>query len=121
MARPALVPLIGTLAVFASQASAADLPAGRQYFAANCAACHSTTRGVNRTGPSLAGLIGRKSGSLSGFNFSPALKGANIRWTTATLDSWLRRPTNDVHTTRMTISIPSETDRQNLIAYLRTL
>jgi cytochrome c len=122
MTKPApFLPLIGALAIAPLEASAADLPAGKQYFAANCAACHSTTRGVNQIGPSLSGLIGRKSGLAPGFNFSAALRAANIRWTNATLDSWLRRPTNDVHSTRMMISVPSEMDRQNLIAYLRTL
>lgn len=100
---------------------AAGPPEGRLYYAANCAACHSTSRGENRTGPSLAGIIGRKSGTAPGFNYSPALKAANITWTSDSLDRWLQKPTNNVHTTRMMISVRSPTDRQNLIAYLQTL
>lgn len=109
------------LAVVPSQQLAANPAEGRRYFTANCAACHSTSRGENRTGPSLARIIGRKSGTAPGFNYSPGLKAANIRWTTESLDRWLQRPTNDVHTTRMMISVRSRTDRQNLIAYLKTL
>jgi cytochrome c len=109
------------LAIFPSQQLAANPAEGRRYFAANCAACHSTSRGENRIGPSLARLIGRKSGTAPGFNYSPGLKAANIRWSSESLDTWLQRPTNDVHTTRMMISVRTRTDRQNLIAYLRTL
>ena len=108
------------LAILPSQ-TAAGPPEGRRYYAANCAACHSTSRGENRTGPSLAGIIGRKSGSAPGFNYSQGLKEANITWTSDSLDRWLQKPTNDVHTTRMMISVRSHEDRQNLIAYLHTL
>ena len=115
---PALLLL---LAIVPSQQSSAGPAEGRRYFAANCAACHSTSRGENRIGPSLARIIGRKSGTAPGFNYSPGLKAANITWSTESLDRWLQRPTNDVHTTRMMISVHSRTDRQNLIAYLQTL
>jgi cytochrome c len=109
------------LALLQSQQLDANPYEGRRYFAANCAACHSTSRGENRTGPSLAGLVGRKSGTAPGFSYSPGLKAANIIWSTDSLDRWLERPTNNVHTTRMMISVRSRTDRQNLIAYLQTL
>lgn len=109
------------LALAPSQLLAASPPEGRRYFAANCAACHSTSRGENRNGPSLARIIGRKSGTAPGFKYSPGLKAANITWTSASLESWLFKPTNDVHTTRMMISVRSQADRQNLIAYLQTL
>ena len=115
---PALLLL---LALAPSQQSAAGPAEGRRYFAANCAGCHSTSRGENRTGPSLVRIMGRKSGTAPGYNYSPGLKAANITWNSESLDSWLQKPTNDVHTTRMMISVRSRTDRQNLIAYLHTL
>ena len=109
------------LALAPSQQSAAGPAEGRRYFEANCVACHSTSSGENRTGPSLARIIGRKSGTAPGFSYSPGLKAANITWNSESLDRWLQKPTNDVHTTRMMISVRSRTDRQNLIAYLKTL
>lgn len=117
----ALSPALLLLLALAPSQQAAGSAEGRRYFAANCAACHSTSPGENRTGPSLARIVGRKSGTAPGFNYSPGLKAANITWTSESLDSWLQRPTNDVHTTRMMISVRSRTDRQNLIAYLKTL
>jgi cytochrome c len=76
---------------------------------------------VNKIGPSLAGLVGRKSGSVPGYNYSSALKAANITWDEKTLDQWLQNPTGDVHGSKMFITVPGAGDRQNVIAYLETL
>ena len=115
---PGLLPF---LALVPSHKSATGPAEGRTYFEANCAACHSTSVGENRIGPSLARIMGRKSGTVPGFNYSTGLKAANITWSEESLDDWLENPTNGVHSTRMMISVRSRTDRQNLIAYLRTL
>src|SRR5207302_799233 len=76
---------------------------------------------VNKIGPSLVGVVGRKSGSEPGYNYSPALKAANITWDQKTLDQWLQNPTGDVHGSKMFITVPNAEDRQNVIAYLETL
>jgi cytochrome c len=49
------------------------------------------------------------------------MKSANITWDDATLDKFLASPNGFVHGTKMFISVPSGTDRQNVIAYLDTL
>jgi cytochrome c len=76
---------------------------------------------VNKMGPSLADVVGRKSGSAPGYNYSAALKAANITWDEKTLDQWLQNPTGDVHGSKMFITVPDAGDRQNVIAYLETL
>jgi cytochrome c2 len=48
---------------------------GQEIYQAQCSACHSNQPGVNGIGPSLAGVAGRKAGSLQGFHFTPALQG----------------------------------------------
>jgi cytochrome c len=101
--------------------AAADWPAGKQFFATHCSPCHPTERGENKIGPSLAGVVGRKSGSAPGYNFSAALKAANITWDEKTLDQWLQNPTGDVHGSKMFITVPNAGDRQNVIAYLEAL
>jgi cytochrome c len=93
---------------------------GRQVFA-RCAACHSTTPGENKVGPSLAGVYGRKSGSEPNFNYSGALRSAGITWDEHTLDKFLANPARDVRGTKMPINVPNATDRQNVITYLQTL
>jgi cytochrome c2 len=100
---------------------AEDPVTGQHVFAARCAACHGTTIDAKKLGPTLAGVFGRTSGSVTDFRYSPALKGAHLTWDSATLDKWLQNPSGLVHGTTMFANVPSSTDRQNLIAYLKTL
>jgi cytochrome c len=98
-----------------------DPAAGQRVFATHCATCHATEAGQNKIGPSLAGIVGSKSGTVPGFNFSAGMKNADITWDDAELDKFLANPAGDVHGTKMFINLPSEGDRQNVIAYLHTL
>jgi cytochrome c len=115
LASIALILLISPAAV-----GAGDPSAGEKVFA-RCAGCHSTAAGENKIGPSLAGVFGRKSGAEAGFNYSPALKNANITWDESTLDKFLENPSGFVHGTRMFINVSGADDRRNLIGYLKTL
>ena len=113
--------LIKILVISSTAVAAGDPVAGQRVFATHCATCHATEAGQNKIGPSLAGIVGSKSGTVPGFNFSPAMKNADITWDDAELDKFLANPTGDVHGTRMFVNLPSESDRQNVIAYLHTL
>jgi nitrite reductase (NO-forming) len=62
-----------------------DPAAGRQVFR-KCQACHSLDPGKAMLGPSLAGIMGRKAGSLPNYNYSTAMKQANISWDVKKLD-----------------------------------
>jgi cytochrome c len=110
----------GTLSVPLTAYAEGDAAAGEKIFA-HCAPCHSTKPGENKFGPSLAGVVGRKSGTEPGFNYSPALKAQNVTWDEANLDAWLQGPGKFVHGTKMIYSVPDEKDRQDVIAYLKTL
>lgn len=101
--------------------AAGDAAAGKQALTTTCGICHSTEPGVNKIGPSLAGIVGGKSGTVPGYNFSQALKAANITWDEQTLDKWLQNPQTDVHGTKMVVSVPDAEKRHNIIAYLATL
>ena len=73
-------------------AHAADANRGARVFQA-CAACHSLERGRHMTGPSLAGIWGRKTGTQKDFHrYSEALKRSGIVWNEATLDKWIADP-----------------------------
>jgi cytochrome c len=64
---------------------------GAQVFKA-CAACHGVTAGDTlKAGPTLAGLFGRRIGSLAGYDFSPALRGMSIVWTPETVSELFTR------------------------------
>ena len=87
--------IIGVAALLADSSpslAAGDAAAGKQTFTTTCGICHSTEPGVNKIGPSLAGIVGSKSGGAPGYNFSPALQGANITWDEQTLDKFLENP-----------------------------
>jgi cytochrome c len=106
----------------ATAQNAAGNPAlGRTVFA-RCAACHAVTPGTNRLGPSLAGVVGRKAGSVPGYNYSPAMKASRVVWNARSLDGYLTRPSAVVPGTKMAFAgIAAPADRANLIAYLNTV
>ena len=114
---------VAALAAIAAAAPAAaqDAAAGEKVFT-QCKTCHSNVAGQNRIGPSLAGVIGRKSGTYAKFNYSPAMKAKNVAWTEANLDTYLTKPQAYVKGTRMAFAgIPDAKKRKDVIAYLKTL
>lgn len=96
-----------------------DIQQGRALYEARCFGCHAVD--TNRVGPRHANLIGRKAGSISDFEYSPALRGAKIVWNEKTLDRWLQDPESYVPGQQMDVSVSKAEDRKNLIAYLKTL
>ena len=88
-----------------------------------CAACHSVEPGLHLTGPSLAAVWGRRSGTVGGFGrYSAPLKRAGITWDAATLDRWLARPEAVVPDTTMTFpGVADVRQRADLIAYLKAV
>jgi alcohol dehydrogenase (cytochrome c) len=101
--------------------AAEDVGAGQEIYQAQCSACHSNQPGVNGIGPSLAGVAGRKAGSLPGFHFTPAISGSGLTWDAKTFILFLADPSKLVPGTAMTVMVPDETGRANLYAYLATL
>jgi cytochrome c len=116
------IPLViaGVLAMPLTAHAQGDAAAGEAIFA-HCAGCHSNKPGENRFGPSLAGVFGRKSATAPGYSYSSAMKGLNVTWDEKTLDEYLQGPGKFVRGTKMIYSVPAEKDRQDVIAYLKTL
>ncbi|MBY0392504.1 MAG: cytochrome c family protein [Novosphingobium sp.] len=84
-----------------------------------CKTCHVTDAGVNRIGPSLHGIIGRKSGEVAGFSYSTANKESGITWTPEKLYQYLEKPARVVPGTKMAFAgLPKGQDRADVIAYL---
>lgn len=65
---------------------------GQAAFNNACRTCHTVDKGDNRLGPSLAGIVGKKSGSVEGWSYSSALAGGKITWDEATLDKFIENP-----------------------------
>lgn len=99
-------------------ALAAGDPAAGEAVYSRCQGCHALE--YNRTGPKHCGLLGRRAGSVPGFDYSPAMKRSAIVWNEKTLDRFLADPLKAVPGTTMTYAgVPDARERADLIAYLK--
>jgi cytochrome c len=109
-------------AVAGTALAAADPAAGATIFKSQCSVCHSVQPGRNQIGPSLAGVVGRKTGQVPNFHYSVANKASGLTWDDATLDRYLTSPRAVVpHTTMTYAGLKDDAKRADLIAYLATL
>jgi cytochrome c len=104
------------VSVISTANAASDAKRGEALYQAKCSACHSID--YNGVGPAHKGLMGRKFGAQSDYNYSSALKASRLIWTEKTLDQWLANPEKLVAGQKMGMSVPSAKDRADLIAYL---
>ena len=99
--------------------AAADAEHGKVLFGA-CAACHSER--PDALGPSLKGVVGRKSAALEDFRYSNAMKRAQLIWDEDNLRAYLKDPQTKVKGNRMPYSgLADASDVEDLIAYLKAL
>lgn len=117
--------LLAALAALAGArgAMAADPGHGRAVFASQCGVCHSAARnGPVVVGPPLYGVVGRPAGSISGFNYSPAMRAAGFAWTPDRLQAYLPGPRDYLPGVRMAYpGLKNPAQLEDLIAYLKTL
>ena len=93
---------------------------GERLFRRTCAICHTLQLDQNRIGPSLAGIVGRKAGTVPGFNYSDANKNSNVVWDEANLDQYLTDPKQFMPGTKMIYAGMKDADqRKAVIAFLR--
>lgn len=96
-----------------------DVAHGEQVFA-QCQTCHVLEEGVNRVGPSLAGIVGRAAGTVEGYNYTPANANSGITWTPEKMFQYLENPARVVPGTKMAFAgLPDGQDRADVIAYLQ--
>lgn len=105
---------------------AADASRGPDLFQNNCRPCHSVDKdakldmyGFNLT---LYGIIGRASAQVEGFFYSEAMRAKSIVWDAEMIKTFITDPQAFVPETRMMFpGLPSKTDRDDLIAFFKTL
>lgn len=109
------------IAAMPTMASAQDVEAGKAVFK-KCLACHAVGPDAkNKVGPQLNGIVGRKAGTVEGFNYSDAMKNSGKTWDAATLDGYLTDPKAFIPGNKMVfVGVKDEADRKNLIAFLGT-
>ena len=101
----------------AALAGDGDAVQGKAVFEKRCTGCHAMA--VDREGPRLAGVYGRRAGNITGFTYSAGLKNSGVTWNDATLEKWLSDPDLMVPDNNMSFSVPKAEERRNLIAYLK--
>ena len=109
--------ILAAAALFTGAAGAAgDAQRGEQLYT-RCAACHALA--YDRVGPRHCGLLGRRAGSVEGFEYSAAMKKSGIVWNAATLERFIADPLRVVPATSMTYAgIKDARERADVIAYL---
>lgn len=90
-----------------------------------CRACHEIGPDAkNKLGPLLNGILGRKAGSIDGFQYSPANKKAGDEgwvWTVENLLKYLLNPREAMPGNRMAFAgLADDQDRLDVVAYLKT-
>jgi cytochrome c len=112
--------IAAALALSSTVAAAQDLNAGEQSFK-KCLPCHSVGEGaVNKVGPQLNGLDGRKAGSDPSYSYSEANKESGVVFTEDGFKEYIKDPMGEMRGTKMAFpGIKNETEIANLWAYLK--
>jgi cytochrome c len=115
--------VLPTPAPISMKLASADVEKGRTYFTHACVRCHNAERaGVTKSGPNLWSVVGRDKASMANMRYSDALLGWEGVWTYEDLNRYLFGPMLTTPGVKMeTPGVPDDTERVNLIAYLRTL
>jgi cytochrome c len=103
----------------AGQAQAQDVAAGERSWN-KCRACHQIGETAkNGVGPVMNGLIGRKSGTIEGYNYTDANKNSGITWDEATFAEYIKNPRQRIPGTKMAFAgITNEQEIKDLTAFL---
>ncbi|MBW8880953.1 MAG: hypothetical protein JF615_05835 [Asticcacaulis sp.] len=108
----------------ATPAQSDEIQVGAGIFYKNCGLCHDdSAHMLNDNGPALFGVVGRKVGSVEGFDYSPALLKANAQghiWSEKRLDRFLSNPQHMYTGTNMPMMFNDPKVRHALIAYLKS-
>jgi cytochrome c len=92
---------------------------GREIFDRRCTGCHALDN--DKEGPRLRGVYGRKAGSVPSFQYSDALKKADVTWDDSNLDKWLTDPDKFIPDVDMDFHLEKPDERSAVIAYLKQL
>jgi cytochrome c len=115
----------GLIWLASAPASLAQQPASndaaQQAFNNSCRTCHSVKEGDNRLGPNLSKIVGRKAGSLPGYNYSSAMKDADFVWDQDKLARFIVKPEEVVSGNKMQpYGGVSSDDAAKVVAYLQS-
>lgn len=91
---------------------------GKGLYETRCGICHALDE--NRVGPKHRGVVGRKAGSVPGYEYSAGFaKQADLVWTEKNLDAWIAAPENVVAGQKMGFYVVEADVRADIIAWLK--
>jgi cytochrome c len=99
--------------------NATGAPPGEDVFTKRCSGCHA--RDSDKEGPRLRGVVGRKAGSVPGFQYSDSLRNSGIVWNEDMLGKWLENTEAVVKDNDMAFRVPNPAEREAVIAYLKSI
>ena len=73
---------------------------------------------TDKVGPRLAGVVGRKAGSLP-FPYSDSVKKSDVIWNEELLDKWLTDPESVIPDNDMSFRLTNAEERAAIISYLK--
>lgn len=123
MYKKTILAALASAVLFAAPAHAEGDAANGEKVFAKCKACHEVEKGVNKVGPTLKGVVGRKAASVADYKYSEAMlaKGAEgVVWDEATLTAYLPDPKGFVPKTKMAFAgLKKPEEVADIIAYLK--
>jgi len=124
MSRILIISSLAAMVMAATPALAdGDAAAGEKVFI-KCKACHENEQGVNKIGPTLKGIVGRKTASVEGYAYSDGAKAKADEghvWDEATRAPYLPDPKAYVPGTKMAFAgLKNPQEVADVIAYLKT-
>ncbi len=101
--------------------AAGDAALGEKAFG-QCAGCHGASKDAAPSmGPNLWRIAGRDAGSVPGYAYSEAMKGAGFNWKAAKLKAFLESPGKVVPDSNMYYMGTTPAQADDIVAYLMTL
>jgi cytochrome c len=116
--------MLSALGFIATTAAArADTADPQMTFNNACRTCHSMKERDNRLGPSLAGVVGRKAGTVPGYQYSSSMQSSGITWDEATLDRFIANPDEVVGGNKMKpfTGIADAGQRKEIVGFLKSI
>jgi len=114
--------LMAALTLFVTAGAAHAEPQiaqGQRLWQQRCAECHAVDS--DQTGPRHRGVLGRRAGSVPGYDYSRAVRKSGVYWDAASLDRWLTDPEKFIPGQNMDFKVRDKAERVALIAYLTSL
>jgi cytochrome c len=92
-----------------------------EWLSHTCTPCHNLQRKVNGIGPHLVDVIGRRAGTVGGYDYSQEMRTSQILWTPEAIEAYIQWPLSISPKGKMALAPIVERDAEDIVAYLRSI